>query len=400
MEHIESHQIMPVGRDRFDVDLCVVGAGIVGLAHALEGRRRGLRVAVLERRERAVGASVRNFGHAFISSLGDGSDLACALRARERWLDLAERAGLHLREAGTLVVARADDEMAVLEGAAGNPARSARVLTASEAGELAPIPTEGIVGAIHCAQDLRVDPRGAVAGLARLLESDPDAIVRWGEPVHSVEPGAVHGQTVTVGATAIAVCPGPEYGSLPPGLRDGLEGLTLCKLQMLRVAAPGENRYGPALATGLSTIRYPAFTGQPASELVRARLMRERPELVEAGIHLLITQLPNGDLVIGDTHEYGDTPTPFGEERLYGLLLDEAASLLGADTLEVRQRWIGIYPTLAAGAHNGSASHADGGGNFLVTAPCDGVRVVEATTGLGMTLSHGFAGTVLDDLGS
>jgi glycerol-3-phosphate dehydrogenase len=32
-----------------DTDVCVVGAGILGLAHAHEARARGLRVALLER---------------------------------------------------------------------------------------------------------------------------------------------------------------------------------------------------------------------------------------------------------------------------------------------------------------------------------------------------------------
>ena len=49
-------------------------------------------------------------------------------------------------------------------------------------------------------------------------------------------------------------------------------------------------------------IRYPAFTAQPAAVQVRERLLAERPELVEAGIHLLVAQLPDGDLIIGDTH--------------------------------------------------------------------------------------------------
>jgi glycine/D-amino acid oxidase-like deaminating enzyme len=44
-------------------DLVVVGAGVVGLAHAIEARARGLSVVVVERDARAVGASVRNFGH-------------------------------------------------------------------------------------------------------------------------------------------------------------------------------------------------------------------------------------------------------------------------------------------------------------------------------------------------
>ena len=145
---------------------------------------------------------------------------------------------------------------------------------------------------------------------------------------------------------------------------------------MLSIAPPREAGYALALMTGLSTIRYPAFTAQPESERVRERLLAQRPELVEAGIHLIVTQLPSGDLIIGDTHTYGDTPTPFRDERLDGLLLAEARRLLGADTLVVRERWIGVYPT-TAGAHL-----ATGGDHFIVTAPFEGARVVEVISGI------------------
>ena len=384
----------PGGRSRetIDADLCVIGAGIVGLAHAHEGRRRGLRVALLERDRHAVGASVRNFGHAFFASVADGADLDCAMLARARWLELGRRAGVPMRDAGTLVVARAEDELAVLEGAASNPQRGARILTAAEAGRLAPIPTDGLVGAMHATLDLRVDPRSAVARLAALLAADDGARVEWGARVHDIEPGAVHSARLTVRAPRIAVCPGPEFAGLPPRCIDGLAALTLCTLQMLRVAAPGGRRYGPSLATGLSTIRYPAFTSQPAAARVRERLLAQRPELVEAGIHLLVAQLPEGDLIVGDTHRYGETPAPFGENRLDELLLAEAATLLGAARLDVRERWLGVYPSPAAG-------HLAGAGNHLaVSAPFAGARVVEVISGLGMTMSLGAASSVLDEL--
>ncbi|MEB8339139.1 FAD-dependent oxidoreductase, partial [Streptomyces endophyticus] len=99
-------------RDRSD--LVVVGAGIVGLAHAFEAVRRGLSVTVIERDRRPVGASVRNFGHCCVTAQR-GELLDLALRSRSGWLDAAKSAGLWAPEAGALVVARSATELAVLE---------------------------------------------------------------------------------------------------------------------------------------------------------------------------------------------------------------------------------------------------------------------------------------------
>ena len=369
-----------------ETDVCVIGAGMLGLAHAHEARRRGLSVVVIDREDRAVGASVRNFGHLFFTSAADES-LECAQLSRERWLEFGGRARIFMEDAGTVVVARHRDELAVLEAVANNPARHARMLTVREVGELAPLPIADVVGGFHAAQDLRVDPRSAVAGLAALLAQDQGARMEWGTHVHDVEEGMVHAGRLRVHAPAIIVCPGPDYRSLPPAVRRGLKKLTLCQLQMLRLAAPTGRRYRPALATGLSLVRYPAFASQPGSAELRARLEIEKGELIDRGIHLLVTQLPDGDLIVGDTHTYADTLAPFGEERLYRLLLDEARTLLGIEP-EVRQRWLGIYPTVAGG----------GAENFLVTAPLPGVRVVQNVAGIGMTLSFGKAPEVLDEL--
>jgi glycine/D-amino acid oxidase-like deaminating enzyme len=124
---------MSSSRTQLTADLCVIGAGMVGLAHAFEARRRGLSVVLLEREQAAVGASVRNFGHLFAGSQPDGRYLEMALVARERWLELAGLAGLEPVQAGTLVLARAEDELAVLEAGSLNPLRGARILTAAEA---------------------------------------------------------------------------------------------------------------------------------------------------------------------------------------------------------------------------------------------------------------------------
>ena len=50
-------------------DLLVVGAGIVGMAHAYEAKKRGLSVAIVEQNTRCTGASIRNFGFITVSGL-------------------------------------------------------------------------------------------------------------------------------------------------------------------------------------------------------------------------------------------------------------------------------------------------------------------------------------------
>ena len=372
-------------RKTIDADVCIVGAGIVGLAHAHEAVARGLRVVLLERGDRAVGASVRNFGHCFFSAMGDGAALECALRTRERWLELGRRAGLTVLESGSLVVARHEDELAVLEAIARDERRGARVISAEKTAGLAPIPADGLIGALHARLDLRVDPRAAVAALASLLPDEDGTRIVWRAPVHAVEPGLVESAGISVRAPVIIACPGSDFDTLPAELHPDRRGLTRCKLQMLRVASPHARRFGPALLTGLSLLRYPGFSVQPGIDLVRERLRSERPELLAAGIHVIVAQLPDRDLILGDTHEYGLTVWPFADEQLNDLVVAEACQLLGVERLAVRERWLGVYPYAP-------------GEPFMITAPLPGVRVVEVVSGVGMTTALGLAPLVLDEV--
>ena len=82
-------------------DVLVVGAGIVGLAHACVAVARGLSVTIIDRDARAIGASVRNFGHCCVTAQsGDLLDLA--LVAREKWLDHARLAGFYSIASGAI----------------------------------------------------------------------------------------------------------------------------------------------------------------------------------------------------------------------------------------------------------------------------------------------------------
>lgn len=369
-----------------ETDVCVVGAGLLGLAHALEARRRGLHVIVLESGARATGASVRHSGHLFFSALESGAALDAAAPARERWLDLARRAGTAADQNGTLIIARNRDELAVLEAAAADPARQARMRSAKRVARLAPLPVDGVLGAFHASQDLRIGPRSAPAALARLLHRDADARVEWGMHVHEIEPGVVHAGSLRVRADAIVVCPGSEHQALPAPLRPRVAGITKQKTQLLRLAAPQGRRYPQTLATGLSLLAYPGFCAQEGIMQLKERLELEVPELIESGVSPVVTQLSNGDLILGSTATYSDTHSPFSRDRLDDLMLEQARALLGARP-SVRQRW--------SSTHLG---HPDAGGDFLTGRPMCGVRVVQAMRSTAAALCHWHAAAVLDEL--
>ena len=95
-------------------DIAIVGAGIVGLAHALAAAKRGLRVVVFERNAQAVSASIRNFGMVWPVGQPTGLLLERALQSRQIWLELSAAAGFALEQCGSLHLAYRADELAVL----------------------------------------------------------------------------------------------------------------------------------------------------------------------------------------------------------------------------------------------------------------------------------------------
>ena len=85
-------------------DVAIVGAGILGLAHAYVAAKAGKSVVVIEKSPRAAGASVRNFGMVWPIGQPAGAMLDLSLRSRELWLEILDLAKLPRRETGSLHV--------------------------------------------------------------------------------------------------------------------------------------------------------------------------------------------------------------------------------------------------------------------------------------------------------
>lgn len=364
-----------------DCDLAIVGAGILGLAHALAGLRQGLRVTVIDREARAAGASVRNFGFITVTGQQAGPTWRRARRARDVWAELAPQAGIAIHQRGLLMLARRPEAMDVLEDfAAGPMGQGCRLLDAAGLRDMAPMLAPGLRGALHSPHELRVESRDAIPRLAAFLEAAGVRFLR-GRAVRQVEPGAIRHAVGTLRARHIVVCPGPDLVTLYPEVM-ARRGITLCKLHMLRLADPGL-RFPAPLMSDLGLVRYLGYQG-PRLPALRARLEAEQQAHLADGIHLIAVQHADGSLVVGDSHHYDPTPDPFQPRAVDDRMLEEFTAVTGLRAPEVTERWIGIYPS--------------GPDTAFTEAVAEGVRLVMVTSGTGASTAFAIAEETLADL--
>ena len=355
--------------DSFDV--AIAGSGIIGLGAAYAAVRRGLRAVVIERSGEPVGASIRNFGHLCIGAQS-GTARRYADAARPIWLELARDAGFWLRESGTLVVARHVDELDVLRAAAASGELT--VLERAEIDERLTLAPGVALGGAWIAPDLQTDPRAALPAIRAFLAARGVRFLSR-TAVTGVRSGAVTTTRGEVFAGQVVVAVNHDIDQLLPGLAEQA-GIVRCGLDMLRVRLSSPVALPAPVLTGWSMLRYGRFAGLPGIAAVRERLHAERPDLAALDLNQMYTQLPDGTLLVGDTHERGVTVTPFQSERGAEALLAESSAFWGSPA-RVIERWQGVY-----------ASAPD---DFLVASVDDGVLALAATTGIGMTTGLGLA---------
>lgn len=362
----------PAGRPAGTADLVVVGSGIVGLGAAYAAARRGLSVIVVDRADAPVGATIRNFGHLCIGAQA-GEARRYADASRDLWLRLSRDAGFWLRESGTLVAARHADEIAVLEHAAAEG--GIRMLETDELLRRAPLRAEGLVGGAHIETDLQTDPRTAASAIVRHL-SHLGVEFRFRTAVTAVSGGYVDTTRGVITAGAVVVAVNHDIDQLLPEVAERV-GVVRCALDMMRAAVTLRHPLAAPLLTGWSLVRYGRFADGPAAAALRERLHAERPDLAALDLNQMYTQLPDGTLIIGDSHSTSTAPDPFQPEAAFAAFLAEAEALFDMPAPRVLERWQGVYAKAAQ--------------DFLIDRGDEGMLVLAATTGIGMTTGLGLA---------
>jgi len=367
-------------------DLAVVGAGIVGLAHALAAARLGKRVVVIDRDAAANGASIRNFGFLTVTGQQAGTCWERAMRSRDVWAEVAPQAGIAVEHAGLCVAARRPEARRVLEAfAATAMGRECRVLEPAAATEKVPALRQSeLSGALWSPHELRVESRTAVPNLAAWLEAAHGVTFLRSTLVKEVHPPAIQTTRGTVHADCAVVCAGHDFLTLFPERIAGYD-LTTCKLHMMRVRPTPGPRLGAAVMSDLGLVRYLGYAELPEARALRDRLAAEQAAALEHGVHLIAVQSADGSLIVGDSHHYGETVDPFAPSEVDELILGELDAVLDLGRRTVSERWTGTY-----------ASASDR--LMLVDRPSDSVRIVIITSGTGASTAFAIGEEVVAEL--
>ncbi|MGV8939414.1 MAG: TIGR03364 family FAD-dependent oxidoreductase [Allorhizobium sp.] len=366
-------------------DLAIVGAGIVGLAHAFAAAKRGKRVVVIDRDAQANGASVRNFGFVTVTGQGAGDCWSLAFRSRNVWAETVEKAGIEVVHRGLLLAARLPESEAVIDAFLKTEMGEAcRQLSASEAQAIVPALKESAAPkALYSPHEIRVESKTAIPLLTRFLAEQHGVTFQWNTSVTSVAPPHIVTSRGIVEADAVVVCPGDDFTALFAE-QIAAYGVTRCKLQMLRVRPERPVKFGAAIMSDLGLGRYLGYAELPEAGALKARLDRDLGPERANGIHLIVTQSADGSLVVGDSHHYATTPDPFSSDQVDEMMLAEMDRVLDLPGRTVREHWIGTY----ASAKNWR----------FTDRPTDAIRIAVVTSGCGASTAFGIGEETINDL--
>jgi FAD dependent oxidoreductase TIGR03364 len=368
----------------------VVGAGILGMATARALAINGFKVKVIERSQFSIGASIRNFGMLWPIGQPDGQLYDRAIRSREIWKEYLNSSSISFNSCGSLHLAYSKEEWNVLEELSNiflDSGRPVNLITPEQIGNrFDGINQTNLKGGLFSNDEVIIDPREGIRNLPHYLIQKFGIEFIWGTAISRVKPGSVFSGSTRFDADLIFICSGADFEILYPEVFKQQE-ITKCKLQMMRFVSDKPNyKLGTSICGGLSLLHYKSFTASKALEILKAKLQNELPEHLKWGIHVMVSQNMQGELTVGDSHEYGLDFDPFDKHFINQLILDYLKNLINLEQWRLIESWNGIYPKMTNGKTD------------LHIEVENGVHIVNGIGGNGMTLSFGFAEEIINKI--
>jgi len=364
----------------------VIGAGILGLATARSLALKGYKVIVFERNEKAVSASIRNFGMVWPVGQPDGLLYERALRSKAIWKEVCTGTGLWFDEVGSLHLAYNALEADVMNefAEANKNTRPVKILNKKQTLQRTGAANQNnLLCALYSDDDMIVEARVAIEKIPAYLSEKYGVEFKFNTAINFIDHPHVSSGEQSWQADEIYVCSGADFETLYPEIF-AANNFTKCKLQMMRLIAQDNNfRIGPALCGGLSLTHYKSFEVAASLPALKKQFEQTHADYFKWGIHVMVSQNETGELTIGDSHEYGLVFDPFDKQFINQLIIGYLKQFAVFKNWEMIQSWHGIYP-----------KRTNGETEFIYS-PQQGVTIVNGIGGAGMTLSFGLAEEVI-----
>lgn len=370
-------------------DLVVVGAGAIGTFHAYHAALSGKKVLVLEKDQRPVHSTVRNFGQVIASGMSH-EWFDYGVYGTQLYKSIQERFDISVRNNGSVFIASDDDELQLIhELKAHYDTIGYQCELLGQEVLLTKYPTlkaSYCREALYFPQEVSVEPNLFIHRVHQFMEqSFQNLTIRRATPVigcdissEQVRVTVAGGETFT--ADRAVVASGYEFKLLFPELFRQ-HNLAVSKLQMLRTKPLPQISLPGNIATGLSIRRYEAF--RECASFNSIKTPDHLKELESYGIHILFKQAIDGTVIIGDSHEYAKIGSEENlgyelNQHINNLMLMEASRIVGFDLTNLSESWAGYY-----GLHEND--------QIFRHSIEDRVHIAVGIGGKGMTCSAGFA---------
>lgn len=370
-------------------DLIVTGAGALGSFHAYHAAKKGLKVLLLEKDEKPMEATVRNFGQVVPSGMSSGKWQDFGRRSLEIYNDIQSRFDITVRQNGTVYLASDSTEMTLIEELAAineKQGYQSNLLGKETCLEKYPgLRASYCAGGLFFPQEVTVEPSRLIHHLIAFMKEQLGVQYKSLSMVKSVlykqhhcEVESSTGERFT--ASQVIICNGRDFKALYPEIFFNSD-IEVSKLQMM-CTSPMEGYTLPgSILSGLSIRRYESFRECPSYKKSDAANINENCR--KWGIHILFKQATDGSIIIGDSHEYADAKQAdqlgFEVKQVVNdIILQEAQRMFRLPHWNIAKQWNGYY--------------AQRKGQDLFMEEVDtNIHIITAIGGKGMTASAGLA---------